>query len=106
MMYMDDAIGATIELMETDINKIAVRSSYNISRMSFSPEQIYNSIKPFYPQFEMFFKPDYKQIIANSWPESIDDSEAQEQWGWAPKYNLASMTKEMLQNLTRPIVAN
>ncbi|MDA0194940.1 MAG: NAD-dependent epimerase/dehydratase family protein [Bacteroidetes bacterium] len=106
MMYMDDAIRATVELMETDDKNIQVRSSYNISGMSFSPEQIYHSIKGFYPHFEMLYKPDYRQIIAKSWPESIDDTEAREQWGWAPKYDLPMMTEEMLKNLSRPVTAN
>ncbi len=99
MMYMDDAIRATIELMEADPNNVKVRSSYNVSAMSFSPKEIYNAIKLHYPQFEISYKPDFRQQIASSWPYSIDDSEAREEWGWNPCFDLGKMTEEMLTNL-------
>ncbi|CAK9072059.1 Uncharacterized epimerase/dehydratase SAV0553 [Durusdinium trenchii] len=99
MMYMDDAIRATVELMEADKSSIKVRSSYNVSAMSFSPEEIHNAIRLHYPQFEVSYRPDFRQKIANSWPQSIDDTEAREEWAWDPKYDLGKMTEEMLTNL-------
>ena len=99
MMYMPDAIKATIELMEAPADKIKVRTSYNISGMSFSPKEIAAEIKKHIPQFEITYQPDYRQQIANSWPQSIDDSVARKDWGWKEDYNLASMTKDMLDNL-------
>ncbi len=99
MMYMDDAIRATIELMEADAEHIKVRSSYNMSAMSFSPKEIYNTIKLHYPNFEINYKPDFRQKIASSWPHSIDDTEAREEWGWNPSFDLGKMTEEMLANL-------
>ncbi len=99
MMYMPDAIKATIELMEAPADKIKVRTSYNISGMSFSPKEIAAEIKKHIPEFEITYQPDYRQQIANSWPQSIDDSVARNDWGWKEDYNLASMTKDMLENL-------
>ncbi|MBC7422328.1 MAG: NAD-dependent epimerase/dehydratase family protein [Ferruginibacter sp.] len=99
MMYMPDAIKATIELMEAPADKIKVRTSYNISGMSFSPKEIAAEIKKHIPEFEITYQPDYRQQIANSWPQSIDDSVARNDWGWKEDYNLASMTKDMLDNL-------
>lgn len=99
MMYMPDAIRATLELMEADAKRISIRTSYNISGMSFSPEEISDSIKKEIPDFEIIYKPDYRQEIADSWPASIDDSVARKDWGWKEEYNLAGMTKDMLKNL-------
>lgn len=99
MMYMPDAIRATIELMETPVDKIAVRTSYNLSGMSFSPLEIAAEIKKHIPDLEVSFKPDYRQQIANSWPQSIDDSVARNDWGWKEEYDLAAMTKDMLENM-------
>lgn len=99
MMYMPDAIRATIELMESDEDKISIRTSYNISGMSFSPKEIGEEIKKHLPGFTMNYEPDYRLPIAQSWPQSIDDSVAQKDWDWKPKYNLASMTNEMLKNM-------
>lgn len=99
MMYMPDAIRATLELMEADAKRISIRTSYNISGMSFSPEEISDSIKREIPGFEIIYKPDYRQEIADSWPASIDDSVARKDWGWKEEYNLAGMTKDMLKNL-------
>jgi len=99
MMYMPDAIRATIELMEADEDKISVRTSYNISGMSFSPKEIATEIKKHVPGFTISYEPDYRQQIAESWPQSIDDSVAQRDWGWRPKYDLADMTREMLKNI-------
>ena len=99
MMYMPDAIRATIELMETDEDKISIRTSYNISGMSFSPKEIGEEIKKHRPGFTMSYEPDYRLPIAQSWPQSIDDAVAQKDWKWKPKYDLTSMTSEMLKNM-------
>lgn len=99
MMYMPDAIRATIELMEAPAKKISIRTSYNVSAMSFSPKEISSEIKKHIPEFSISYKPDYRQTIADSWPQSIDDSVARKDWGWKEKYDLAAMTKDMLDNL-------
>lgn len=99
MMYMPDAIRATIELMEAPASKISVRTSYNISGMSFSPKEIAAEIKNFIPEFEISYKPDYRQKIADSWPQSIDDSKARTDWGWKQEFDLAKMTRDMFENL-------
>jgi nucleoside-diphosphate-sugar epimerase len=99
MMYMPDAIRATIELMEAPIEKITTRTSYNISAMSFSPEEIGAEIKKHIPGFSIAYAPDYRQAIANSWPQSINDAEARNDWGWKHEYDLERMTKDMLENL-------
>ena len=101
MMYMPDAIRATIELMEAPSENIKTRTSYNISGMSFSPEEIAREIKKHIPDFTISYKPDYRQEIANSWPKSIDDSVASRDWGWKPEYNLARMVDDMLENLSQ-----
>lgn len=99
MMYMPDAIKATLDLMEAPEEHIKVRSSYNVAALSFDPEGIYENIKKYVPDFEIEYKPDFRQDIANSWPDSIDDSAAREQWGWKPEYNLDTMTAHILDNL-------
>ena len=99
MMYMPDAIRATIELMEAPAEKIKVRTSYNLSGMSFSPTEIGDEIRKHIPGFQFAFKPDYRQEIADSWPKSIDDSKAREDWGWKPEFDLKKMTADMLINL-------
>ena len=99
MMYMPDAIRATIELMEAPKENIKVRTSYNIAGMSFSPKEIAESIKQHIPEFTIDYKPDYRQAIADSWPQSIDDSVAAAEWGWKPDFDLQKMTKDMLENL-------
>jgi len=101
MMYMPDAIRATMELMEAPADKISVRTSYNVAGMSFSPKEIASSIKELIPDFEMGYKPDSRQAIADSWPQSIDDSVANKDWGWKPQYDLSLMTKDMLENLRK-----
>ncbi|MBS1755803.1 MAG: NAD-dependent epimerase/dehydratase family protein [Bacteroidetes bacterium] len=101
MMYMPDAIRATIELMEAPKEKIGVRTSYNISGMSFSPAEIAAEIKKHIPAFTINYTPDYRQAIADSWPQSIDDSVASADWGWKPMYNLETMTRDMLDNLKK-----
>lgn len=99
MMYMPDAIRATIELMEAPVENISVRTSYNLSAISFSPKEIAQAIKKHIPEFEISYQPDYRQAIADSWPQSIDDSVAARDWGWKPEYNLERMTADMLENL-------
>src|SRR5690242_9870742 len=100
MMYMPDAIRGTIELMEAPADKISVRTSYNLSSMSFSPEQLATEIKKFIPGFTITYKPDYRQAIADSWPQSIDDLTARNDWGWKPEYDLEKMAKDMIDNLS------
>lgn len=99
MMYMPDAIRATIELMEAPADKISVRTSYNLSSMSFSPEELASEIVKYIPDFEITYKPDYRQTIAESWPQSIDDSVARKDWGWKPEYDLSKMSSDMIENL-------
>lgn len=101
MMYMQDAIRATMELMHAPVENISVRTSYNISGMSFSPKEIAASIQKHIPEFSLTCVPDYRQKIANSWPESIDDSVAAKDWGWKPAYDLDRMTTDMLENLMK-----
>lgn len=99
MMYMPDAIRATVELMESPADKISVRTSYNLSAMSFSPEQLSAEIRNFIPEFEVKYQPDYRQAIADSWPQSIDDSVARRDWGWNHEYDLRKMSEDMIRNL-------
>jgi nucleoside-diphosphate-sugar epimerase len=99
MMYMPDAIRATIELMEAPKEKISIRTSYNISGMSFSPKEIAEEIKKHIPTFTVKYNPDYRQTIAESWPQSIDDSVACNDWNWHHEYDLKKMTDDMLKNL-------
>lgn len=100
MMYMPDALRASIEIMEADPSKLVHRNSFNITSMSFDPEMIYSKIKEFKPDFEMEYKLDpLRQAIADSWPDSLDDTCAREEWGWRPRYDLDFMTKDMLAHL-------
>lgn len=99
-MYMKDAIKATMELMAADTARIKVRSSYNISSLSLSPGEIASSIKKHIAEFDITYKPDYRQKIAESWPRDIDDSFARKEWGWQPEYDLGKVTNEMLEMLS------
>jgi len=99
MMYMPDAIRATIELMEAPAEKISIRTSYNISGISFSPNEIAAEIKKKIKDFQITYSPDYRQAIADSWPQSIDDSVARNDWGWKNEYDLSKITKDMFENL-------
>lgn len=99
MMYMPDAIRATIELMEAPAEKISIRTSYNLAAMSFSPEEIAAEIKKHIPDFIVQYKPDYRQAIADSWPQSIDDQVARRDWGWKEEFSLSEMVQDMLVNL-------
>jgi len=108
MMYMDDAIRATIELMQAPAEKIKSRMSYNLSAISFSPKEIAEEIKKHIPEFEIVYPalggastPDHRQAIADSWPASIDDSATRADWGWKPEFDLSKMTTDMLQNLNK-----
>lgn len=97
MMYMPDALNAVVQLMEADPSKLKHRNSFNIASMSFEPEQIAAEIRKHLPDFKMDYQIDpVKQAIANSWPNSMDDTCAREEWGWAPKFDLTSMTNDML----------
>ena len=99
MMYMQDAINATLKVMNADANKVQIRSSYNISGISFSPEDISNEIKKHISNFSISYSADFRQKIADSWPNSIDDSIAKKDWGWKTQYDLSKMTSEMIHNL-------
>jgi nucleoside-diphosphate-sugar epimerase len=102
MMYMDDAIRATIELMDAPAEKISVRSSYNCTGMSFTPEVLGNEIKKHIPDFTLgYTEYDQRQLIADSWPKSINDTVASNDWGWKPEFNLSKMTESMIKNLKR-----
>lgn len=103
MMYMEDAIKATIDLMHADIDKIKIRSSYNLAGISFSPVEIAKEIQKHIPDFSISYSPDFRQEIANSWPQSIDDSKAQEDWGWKNSYELDTMTAQMLKGLKQKL---
>ena len=103
MMFMEDAIRATIEIMNCDADKISVRSSYNLAVMSFSPADLARSIQKHLPGFKISYQPDFRQDIASSWPKSIDDSAAKKDWGWAPEYDLERTTGIMLEKLSENI---
>jgi len=100
MLYMPDAIRATIELMDAPKEKISVRTAYNISAMSFAPCDLTAHIKKFLPDFKMECQPDFRQATADSWPASIKDTEARKDWGWQPEYDLKRMTLDMLERLS------
>lgn len=103
MMYMDDAIKATVSIMQADAEKIKIRSSYNLSGMSFTPKEIAEEIKKHYPDFTIDYAPDFRQKIADSWPASIDDSSARKDWGWKNDFNMDNMTVEMITKLKENI---
>ncbi len=99
MLYMPDALKATLDIMHAPAEKIRIRSSYNLAGMSFSPKDITASIQKYIPGFTTEYNPDHRQAIADSWPNSIDDSDARKDWGWKPQYDLDGMTRDMLINL-------
>lgn len=101
MMYMDDAIRATVEIMQADADDVKIRSSYNLAGISFTPDEIANEIKKHLPEFTISYKPDFRQKIADSWPASIDDSSARDDWGWNHQFEMDSMTEVMLENLSK-----
>lgn len=105
MMYMPDALRAAVEIMEADPSKLKHRNSFNIASMSFDPEIICNKIKEYVPDFKMTYELDpLRQKIADSWPDSLDDSCAREEWGWKPEFDLDAMTKDMLENLRKKLL--
>ncbi|WP_029035741.1 NAD-dependent epimerase/dehydratase family protein [Salinimicrobium terrae] len=99
MMFMDDAIRATISLMDAPSEKVKIRSSYNLSALNFTPKTLAASIRKYIPEFTISFEPDFRQAIADSWPSSIDDSRAREDWGWKHEFDLEKMTLEMLEGI-------
>jgi threonine 3-dehydrogenase len=101
LIFIEDAIRATIELMDVPAKNIKVRTSYNLAGFSCTPEKLYNALKETYPNFKIVYKPDFRQDIADSWPNSIDDSSAINDWGWKPKFNLESMTAVMITELKK-----
>ncbi len=103
MMYMPDAIRATIELMEAPAERVKERTSYNLAGFSFNPAEIAAEVKRHVPGFEMAYAPDHRQAIADSWPRSIDDSAARADWGWAPQFDLRAMVDDMMLNLKEKV---
>jgi nucleoside-diphosphate-sugar epimerase len=101
MMYMDDAIAATIQIMQAPKESVKIRSSYNLAAMSFTPTEIAAEVKKHIPEFTISYEPDFRQKIADSWPASIDDHQARVDWGWKHKYDLEKTTVEMLENLRK-----
>jgi nucleoside-diphosphate-sugar epimerase len=99
MMYMDDAVRATMELMEADNEKIKVRTSYNLAAISFSAKELAENVAKYIPGFVCNFKPDERQKIADSWPKTIDDSNARKDWGWSHKFDLDKISEDMIKNL-------
>jgi nucleoside-diphosphate-sugar epimerase len=107
MMYMPDAIDAIVDLLEVDGNKLIHRNAFNITAMAFDPEEIAASIKNVMPEFELDYNVDpIRQGIANSWPNSIDATDAKKEWGFAPKYDLDRMTVDMLEKLSEKLAIN
>ncbi len=103
MMYMDDAVRGTIELMEAPASAISIRTAYNLAGISFTPSEIADEIKQLMPGFRIEYEPDFRQGIADSWPESIDDRIATKDWGWKPEFNLKKMTAEMTRHISRSL---
>lgn len=101
MMFMNDAIRATLQIMDADSEQVKIRSSYNLSAMSFTPTEIAGSIKKQIPNFEISYNPDFRQAIADSWPSSIDDSSAKADWGWKAEFDLERTSETMLENLKK-----
>jgi nucleoside-diphosphate-sugar epimerase len=106
MMYMPDCMKAAIDLMEADASKINHRTSYNVTSMSFSAGELTAEIRKYISDFKCEYKPDFRQRIADSWPMSIDDAVARKEWGWMPSYDLASMTKDMIEKLSERFAKN
>ncbi len=99
MMYMEDAINATLDLMDAKSSSLSVRSSYNISALSFTPEQLFDNICHYFPKFEIEYNPDFRQTIANSWPASINDDVARNDWGWKSYFDLDKLCSVMIKNI-------
>lgn len=105
MMFMDDAIDATIQIMNAPAEQLSIRSSYNLAAISFTPKDIAEEIQKHIQDFKITYKPDFRQDIADTWPRSIDDSVAQKDWNWSPKFDLTKMTNEMLTELGKKYAA-
>ncbi|MGZ5244496.1 MAG: NAD-dependent epimerase/dehydratase family protein [Bacteroidia bacterium] len=103
MLYMPDAVKATLELMDAPAEKIKIRSSYNLGGISFTPAQLAEEIKKHLPDFSINYEPDFRQKIADSWPGSIDDTRAQQDWGWKADYDMSAMVRDMLENIGKKI---
>ena len=99
MMYMSDAIDATLQIMNAASNQVKIRSSYNVNGLDFTPKEIAQEIKKYHPAFEIAYEPDFRQAIADSWPDSIDDASAREDWGWKPSFDLSKLVKEMIDHV-------
>ena len=99
MMFMEDAVKATLDIMSANAEDIKIRSSYNLSAVSFTPKQLAAEIAKQIPEFTINYKPDFRQKIANSWPNSIDDTSARRDWGWSHSYDLKAIANEMLTQL-------
>ena len=97
MMYMPDCLKATVDLMQVDFSKLKHHSDFNVGAMSFTVAEMAESIKKYIPEFEITYEPDFRQAIADSWPDAVDDSAAREEWGWKPSYDLDTMTQDMLK---------
>lgn len=106
MIYMPDAIRATLEVMSAPESAITVRTSYNLASMSFTPSEIYTAIRDHFPDFNIAYEPDFRQKIAESWSETIDDTNARRDWGWQPEYDLKSMTEDMIFHLRKQYQKN
>lgn len=106
MMYIPDCIKAIVDLAEADISKLKHHCDFNVTAMSFSAKELAAEIKKFIPEFKCEYKPDFRQAIADSWPKSLDDSAAREEWGWRPAYDLKAMTKDMIEKLREKLGAN
>lgn len=106
MMYMEDAVNATVQLMQADQEKVKIRSSYNIGALSFSPEEIAHEIQKHIPEFSITYEPDFRQAIADSWPRSINDTPAREDWGWQHTFSLQKMTDTILKGLNAQLLYN
>ena len=105
MMYMPDCIRATLMLMDAPFDQLEHHADFNLAGLSFSPAELAQEIKKHIPEFEITYEPDYRQEIADSWPCTIDDSAAREEWGWEPKYDLELMVEDMLSSLRKKVKA-
>ena len=101
MLFMDDAIRATIELMEAPSEQIKIRSSYNLAGVSFTPKELSEAIKKQLPDFKITYNPDFRQAIADSWPNSIDDAITEQHWGWKARFDLPKIVDEMIKNIKK-----
>ncbi len=106
MIYIEDALRATTELMEAPADQLSIRTSYNLAGISFTPAELFQKIQEAFPAFHCSFEPDFRQAIAASWPESIDDSFARKDWGWKPKFDLTQITSEMIAQLSKQYVSS